>query len=851
MVILRLVRRSLAQRFLQSTLLLVGVALGVAMVIAIDLANSAASQAFSLSARSVRGRASHSITGGPGGLPTALYTQLRREAGLRKAAPVISEQVRVDGLGERSLRLLGVDPFAEAPFRDYLSDGQNADYQAFARLLGEPGLVLLSQPMAARFGVAPGDSLTLRSGDRLATVQVAGLLQPSSRVSAQALDDLLLTDIATAQELIGRPGYITRIDLLLPDDQELAPLRALLPPGVALRAAQEDGDSLSQMSDAFEISLESLSLMALVVGVFLIYNTVVFSVVQRRPLIATLRALGASRRQIFAFILGEALFAGVVGTLAGLGLGLIFGRVTVALVTQTISDLYFTVNVQGLPVAPQTLLRGVVAGVLASVGAACLPALEATRTPPAGAMLRSGLEQRARWLLPRASAAAIALAVLGYALLRLPGDNIRLAFIALTAFIIGGALLSPLALNLLLRGLTPLTGRLFGVSGRMAPRAVLRSLSRSAVAVAALTVAVSVIVGVGMMIGSFRSAVANWLDVTLGADIYVSTTLFAGNRSSGDTQDIDPAILDELQALPGVARTAWVRSVAVAAPDYPQLPLVNLDVVSGDVSQGKRRYAWLQVPDAWEALGAGQLLVSESFAFRRDIGPANDRLTLLTDRGPQTFPVAGVYYDYSTDQGAVLMDAAVYRAYYDDPWISSAALFLEAGASPDALLNRLREETLVGKNLLARANSELRADVFELFERTFLITGALQLLATGVAFIGILSALLALQLEHTRQYGVLRACGMSPGQLWRYTLLQTGLMGATAGALSLPVGMLVALVLVTVVNLRSFGWALELTLQPESLATAVAVALGAALLAGVYPAWRLGRLATALALRSE
>ena len=206
------------------------------------------------------------------------------------------------------------------------------------------------------------------------------------------------------------------------------------------------------------------------------------------------------------------------------------------------------------------------------------------------------------------------------------------------------------------------------------------------------------------------------------------------------------------------------------------------------------------------------MLVSESFAFRRDIGPANDRLTLLTDRGPQTFPVAGVYYDYSTDQGAVLMDATVYRAWYDDPWISSAALFLEAGASPDALLNRLREETLVGKNLLARANSELRADVFELFERTFLITGALQLLATGVAFIGILSALLALQLEHTRQYGVLRACGMSPAQLWRYTLLQTGLMGATAGALSLPVGMLVALVLVTVVNLRSFGWALELTL---------------------------------------
>ena len=303
-MILRLVYRSLAQRFLQSTLLLVGVALGVAMVIAIDLANSAASQAFTLSARSVRGRATHTISGGPGGLPTALYTQLRREAGLRAAAPVISESVRVDGLGERSLRLLGVDPFAEAPFRDYLAEGGSVDYRTFTRLVSEPGLVLPSQPLAERYGVGAGDELTLRSGDRIATIRVAGLLQPTDRVSSQALEDLLLTDIATAQELLGKAGVITRIDLLLPQGAELAPLRNLLPPGVTLTATQDADDSLSQMTEAFEISLESLSVMALVVGVFLIYNTVVFSVVQRRPLIATLRALGAGRRQIFAFILG-------------------------------------------------------------------------------------------------------------------------------------------------------------------------------------------------------------------------------------------------------------------------------------------------------------------------------------------------------------------------------------------------------------------------------------------------------------------------------------------------------------------------------------------------------------------
>ncbi len=210
------------------------------------------------------------------------------------------------------------------------------------------------------------------------------------------------------------------------------------------------------------------------------------------------------------------------------------------------------------------------------------------------------------------------------------------------------------------------------------------------------------------------------------------------------------------------------------APDYPQLPPVNLDVVSADVTQGRRRYAWLQVEDAWTALTEGQLLVSESFAFRRGIDPQNARLRLQTERGPRSFPVAGVYYDYSSDQGTVLMEDATYRALYDDPWISSLGLILEDEASLPELLERLRTDILADKNLLARANSELRADVFVLFERTFLITGALQLLATLVAFIGILSALLALQLEHTRQYGVLRACGMTPAQLWRYTLLQTG-----------------------------------------------------------------------------
>lgn len=852
-VLLRLARRYIARRFLQSLLFVVGVALGVAMVIAIDLANSSASRAFDLSTESITGRATHQVLGGPAGLSTDIYTTLRVDLGLRAVAPVVSEYVRAVNLGDQPLRLLGIEPFAEPPFRDYLTEievaGENLNaFEALNTFIAEPNTILISQPLAQRFGIRTGDIVTLRPGDARVDVRVVGLLQPADRVSAQALDDLLLTDIATAQEIVGRPGYLSHIDLILPERYDTAQIEQALPQGVRLTATQEANSTLAQMTAAFELNLQALSLLALTVGVFLIYNTVTFSVVQRRPVIGTLRALGATRRQIFALILGEAFLLGLVGTIFGLGLGIIFGRGAVGLVSQTISDLYFTVNVQGVVVQPGTLLKGALIGLAASVIAAFVPSLEATRTPPAGVLRRSDVEQRALRRVPLATLAAVVLNVLGYLLLQVPSQDVIIAFAALFAFVLGGALLTPAVLLVLMHLATPLADRVFGVLGRMAPRAVIRSLSRTSVAVAALTVAVSVIVGVSVMIGSFRGTVADWLATTLGADIYISPPLLTANRA---TVDVDPAILDTLAQLEGVRRMEFVRSVNVTAPDYPDLPPVNLSAASGDVGSGERRYAWLNVPDAWEAMRAGQIIVSEPFAFRRSITPQDNTLTLLTDDGPQTFTIAGVFYDYSTDQGTVFMDYEVYRQHYDDPFISSVALFVDDAADVQAMIDELQTVVLVGSDLNAQANRELRAGVFEVFERAFSITVALQVLATVVAFIGILSALMALQLEHTREYGVMRATGMTPRQLWRFTLIQTGLMGTTAGLLALPIGLVLALVLVYVINVRSFGWTMALDLQPGPFVQAFAVALIAALLAGLYPAWRLMHLITARALRAE
>ena len=859
-IILRLGRRYIARRFFQSVLFVLGVALGVGVVIAIDLANNSASRAFDLSTESISGKTTHQIIGGPAGLPTTLYATLRIDLGLRDSAPVIEEAVRSEELGDRPLRLLGIDPFAEPPFRDYLNtidlageddSDPNATFAALNDFIAEPGAILISATLAERFGVTPGDPLTLRVGGKQTLLTVVGVLRGEDRVSEQALADLVLTDIATAQEIAGLPGAIHRIDLILPADYDTASLEALLPAGAALVDINQANGTLQQLTAAFELNLQALSLLALVVGVFLIYNTVTFSVIQRRPVIGILRALGATREQIFALILGEAFLLGVIGTVLGLAVGVIFGRGAVALVSRTVSDIYFTVNVQGVAVDPATLLKGGLIGLFASVIAAVIPSFEATRTPPAGTLRRSDVELRSRRNVPLITLIAVVLLIAGFLLLQLPTRDLVISFVALFCFVLGGAFLTPLVLTVTMRFATPLTGRVFGVLGRMAPRAVVRSLSRTSVAVAALTVAVSVIVGVSVMIGSFRNTVSDWLETTLGADIYISPPTEAASRTYAG---FDPALVEVVGGIEGIEQVVTVRAITVSAPDYPDLPPVHLAAASDDIASRQRRFAWIDLTDEtayWSALQSGQILVSESFAFRRGISSDDNTLTLTTDRGPETFEVVGVYYDYSTDQGVVLMADEVYREYYDDPFISSIAAYVAPDADLDALVGRLQDETLAGTDLQAQDYRGLRAGVFEVFDRAFAITVALRLLATVVAFIGILSALLSLQLEHTREYGVMRAVGLTPRQLWRFTLIQTGLMGTVAGALALPIGLVLALVLIFVINVRSFGWTMQLFLLPEHFIQAFAVAVVAALAAGVYPAWRLSRLVTAQALRRE
>jgi putative ABC transport system permease protein len=522
------------------------------------------------------------------------------------------------------------------------------------------------------------------------------------------------------------------------------------------------------------------------------------------------------------------------------------------MVTQTINDLYFVLSVRELSLAPLPLLKGIVLGLGATLLAALAPALEATNIPPRAVLMRSLAEARTRAAAPRQALLGVALLGLAGIALLLPSRDIAPSFAALLAIVLGSALLTPLVVANFAGAAQPVAGRALGLLGRMAARGVTSALSRTSVAIAALMIAVSVTVGVAVMVDSFRQTVVNWLETSLQADAYVSPPSLVSNRS--DTT-LDPALVERLSTVPGVAGVGTYRRVVVDTAFGPtQLVALQIDPPGPGHPAAPTdafRFKEGEPEGVWPAFRAGEgVIVSEPYAYRHGLrhGSAID---IQTDRGSRPFAVLGVYFDYGSDQGLVMIGREAYERFYDDRGVSSLGIYATEGADVDALVSSLRAVAGQDQEVLVRSNLALREASLEVFDRTFAITGVLRLLATVVAFVGVLSALMALQLERAREIGVLRANGLTPRQVWGLVTTQTGLMGLAAGLLSLPVGLILAWVLIFVINRRSFGWTLQMQVGGEVLLQALALALVAALLAGVYPALRMARTSPALALREE
>ena len=489
-------------------------------------------------------------------------------------------------------------------------------------------------------------------------------------------------------------------------------------------------------------------------------------------------------------------------------------------------------------VSPWSVAKGLIAGFGATVLAAAVPAFEAASYRPQLAITRSVLEHRTRRLLPFLAASGVAAIALAFVLLKISGSSLVAGLVALFLLILGFAVCIPVFVTLFTRWLAPLADRVGGTSARLAVANISASLSRTGVAIVALAVAVSATVGVTVMVDSFRGAVSEWIGTSLQSDVYVGVPYGS----------LDPELIEDLARVPGVAD----YSARVWA--WLETPQGRTRIIAEKMAAGSYAAATILDADAdqaWQQFDQEEaVFVSEPFAYRNKLG-SGDTLTLMTGSGDKPFRIAATYRSYDAGPGSVFMSRATYLKHWHDPTIDALGIYLQEGADIDEVMREL-ERTSNGKQaILVRSNRDLKELSLQIFDRTFVITNVLYWLAVGVAVIGILGAMLALQLERARELAVLRALGMTPGQLGSMVILQTGLIGLLSGIAAIPLGLLMARVLIDVINRRSFGWSMDISIAPEVLLNAVALALGAALIAGIYPAYRAARAQPALAMREE
>ncbi|WP_018869932.1 FtsX-like permease family protein [Thioalkalivibrio sp. ALgr3] len=836
--------RDWRRRPLQRVLTLLGVVIAVAVVLAVDLANQSAQRAFDRSMEAVAGAATHQVLGPPQGFAEAVYAELR-SAGQRETAPVVEGAARLeDG---RSIYLLGVDPFAEGPFRGAASDIGAAPVQ---RLLSEPGTVLPPRQWFAEQDAADGDRVELQAADGRHAVRVLaadGAGEDDGRV--------WVTDIATAQILLGRDGRLDRIDLRLEDaEAQRAMERALEqaagaagvnPEELEIVASGARDQASRELARAFRINLTAMSLLALLIAAFLVYNTQTFSVLRRREVLSSLRLLGAGRGRVVAVVLLEAALVGLIGTLLGALAGVALAQALVAQVAQTVTDHFFVAAVTRVTPRPLALLAVLVLGVGVALLAALAPALEAARhAGPSGQGAGAG-EARARRRANRLALTSLGLLVAGAGVLITGVAGLPGAFFGLFLLIAGFVLLLPRVLGWTLRGLAVVS------AGRSLPRIGLRSLerslSRSGPAASALTLALAATIAVSVMVGSFRGSVEQWLGQALTSDLYVTPVAPAAARDSARLpQDWAGPLLSESGA-ESLSTGTTVETGSDAGrvelfvvrphPDWLEhLPLLEVD--------GPR-------DGLVDRIGAGDaVLVTEPFAAHHDL-QAGDDLELAVPGGRRTFTVAGVYRDYATPQGRVMIPHGAYARDGPAPeGVGSFGLVLPPDVDPEAAVERL-EAWLAQREPAAIVTrpEALEQESMAIFDRTFAVTHLLRVITLVVAFIAILGALMALQMERAREFATLRSLGLEPRGVRGLVLLQGGVLGLFAVLAAIPAGLGMGWILIEVINRQAFGWGMDLRWPGREVAGTVAIGLLAALLASLWPAWRMARMRLLPALR--
>ncbi len=791
--------RHVQRHRLRTFLTFLGITLGVGVIIAIAIVNRSLTSSFQSTIEEIAGKAVLQVSNGESGILETVFPVIRDTPGVQDAAAAVEGFLPVRGAETERLYLYGVDLLTDSAIRDHPFAGPKPDFDQALDFISQPDSIAITESFSRRLNLPLGAKITLTTSRGRQNYTVRALLREEGMAKVFG-GNLALMDLPVAQQALGKEGKLDIVDLTVEQGEKIDVVKARLTKrlqGAAeVERPRKRGEQIEHLLTSFRVGLFFVSLIALFVGFFLIYNTVSVSVIQRKREMGTLRCLGMKRGELLRLILMEALILALIGSLTGSLLGWLLAQFALIAVGDTIGNLFSLVDLGPGIFTLRELGLSLASGLTVAVLAAAHPALEAMRSSPLENARQTAWSPSFRGIKSWASRLGLLCLIASPLLILLPSplpgpvQQFSVGVAGMLIFLLGLALLCPLFVSYGVRWLWQWRLRLPGsswVEAWLASDSLRRNPVRSGITVATLVISLAAIFTIAAFVNSVRGSLLAWVDQMVTADLIVSS----GARTAGPRNV--PLKEDPLPGLMGVRGVKIVDLYRLIRSTYQGKPILiesflarqsarvrTLPMASGD---GER---------ALREMGEGQgVIISESFQSK--FGKSkNDTLELATPSGPVAFRVLGVYIDYSSDVGSVLIDRALYKRYWRDELVDAFDLWLDAGADQQAVIADIKEQYGEHYQLFVSTHSELRKAVVHIMEQSFIVNYAVEIVAVVVAIFSVINTLLASILDRAQEIGVLRAIGATQAQVRRMVVLEAGGMGLFGSVLGLLAGTIMA-----------------------------------------------------------
>ena len=820
----RIVFRSVREERFLTALSVVGVALGIGLFMGVNVATEKAVGSFETNIRGTNPTSNYEVVSSSGtDFPEEVYKPVK--AINRNSLPILSVNAVVPAWNE-TIDIQGIYTIKALALTAGFSGEQKIDIESFFKNLN--GL-FITKKFGQMHDLKKGDvfsAYVYNKEYRLMVVDtIDNPLVPENRV---------FMDLGNFQEYFRKTGSLTRIDLST-DEIKAGEIAGVLPRGLAIAKKEQVLRNQKALVDGFRFNLRFVTFLAVLVGVFLLYNTVFISVVKRRTEIGVLRGLGMDRKTVVALFSIQGMSIGFAGSLLGIAFGQAFAWFSLLAVEKTITRFYQSVLIPDFSITGKDALSTLLLGLSVSFLASIVPAWESANVRPNESAREGTFERtykgRQKLLSAIGAIAILCGAVAIYVDYRyVPFPFPWLSYAGIVLFILGCTLNAPAYLGLSLRILKRPIYTLFKASARMAVGDTKGSRYRFSIALMSVAVSSALIVAIVTSVYSLKTSFIDWINTYVGADVYIKPASCASNFCFYPMAD---EIAKTVETMPGVEKVGRFRAL--------QLELFGQKIVAGfgnsELLSQERPNSSREEKERLQRLARyRELSISDYLKVKYGL-KKGDVIHLRTPKGEVDFTINNTSISYSTMSGFIYMDRRWLKEYWGLDDATQLSVYLAKGQSAGSFIRQLKQTIGNAYALDITDNADFRRAVLRVFDKSFALTYTIELIAIVISLIGVVNALLILVFERKREISVLRYLGASWQQIRQVMVVSAGIMGMGGIALGFVMGSVISIVITHVINRISFGWDVSVRMPVPTVALLLSLLFVTTLFAGLVPSY--------------